>query len=54
MATKQHLIDRIEHVKSLIEENGKEFTYDLPKKFKKDDLFIILNKAHDVYKEVRK
>lgn len=51
MATKKQLISRVEYIKGLIEDKGKTFEYELPKNFKKEDVFEVLKEANKVYKE---
>jgi hypothetical protein len=53
MATKKVLVERVEYIKSLIEEKGHEFEYSLPKNYKKDDVYKILNDADEKYKNVK-
>lgn len=54
MATKKQLVDRVEFIKGLIEENGGQFKYNLPKGYKKEDVFEVMNRAQKEYTTITK
>lgn len=53
MATKKNLIDRAEYIKSLIESKGHNFNYSLPKNFKKEHIFKLLDEMDSFYKSIK-